>query len=171
MLPESVHRAALISYVIGFGIAANAQVPQRASATYDDWTASCVSTSASPVIKTCELFQLQKIQSRSVGQIIISRAGSDKPVRILFEVPDNVWLQTGIKLSFDDQSPGLMAPFTWCVSGRCLAESELTNAVITKLRGRTDAGRVEYRNATQANVSLPISFKGFGAAMDWIQKQ
>jgi invasion protein IalB len=150
-----------------------AQVPQRATVTYDDWTGSCATAPEAEGRKTCEMVQTQTIpgQSNPVGQITISRASKTGPLKIFFQVPANVWLQTGVKFIADDKEPGLVATFRWCIPARCLADFDLGEEIIKRLRARTEPGRVELKDAAQHDISLPVSFRGFTPALDSIERQ
>jgi invasion protein IalB len=150
---------------------AHAQGPQRSTATYDDWTLVCIMPSEGR--KSCEIVHTQVAQGQSepVGQVAISRPAKDQPTKIFLQVPPNVWLQNGATFVFDDKVPGLIATFQWCAPSRCLAEADLPTAAIAKMRARTEPGKVEYKEATQRDVSTPVSFKGFAAALDAMEKQ
>jgi len=158
----------LVMFSAGF---ASAQTPQRIVMVYDDWTVSCVTGSEGR--KTCEMVQTQTTQDQPnpVGQITISRPAKSEPYKIFFQVPANVWLEGGIKFTVDEKEPGLVAAFGWCIPSRCLADARLTDTTIKRLRARTEPGHEKYKDAAQHDISLMVSFKGFNAALDWMEKQ
>jgi invasion protein IalB len=78
---------------------------------------------------------------------------------------------TGVSFVTEQSEPLLIAPFKWCVPTRCLADIDLTETVINKMRLQKTVGRISYKNATQADVQIPLSFIGFSDAMDAFQKQ
>jgi invasion protein IalB len=149
------------------------QEPQRTAATYGDWTVSCVMAQPPEDQRSCEMVQSQTIpgQPNPVGQITLRRPAKNDPFRIFFQIPANVWLQTGVKFVSDDKESGLVATFKWCIPSRCLADADLNDAALKKLRARTDPGRVEFKDATQHDVTLPVSFKGFAPALDLMQSR
>jgi invasion protein IalB len=153
--------------VVGLGIAcARAQMPQRTTATYDDWTISC--TTASGGERSCELVQSQIIQGQATpaSQITIARSSKGGPFMIFFQVPPKVWLQTGVKLQTDDKDPGITATFRWCTPTRCLADADLPDAAIKKLNQFADPGHLSWKDASQQDVNVPVSFKGFSPAVN-----
>lgn len=156
-----------------------AQAPQRSAATYDDWMASCAIVQAPQNQKLCELTQVETAQSPQggvqgqqipVGQITIARPAKDKPYKISFQVPSNAWLQTGVKLVPGSGTSSMLAPFRWCTPTRCLADTDLTDAAISDWRNQTQPGQIQYKDASQHDVSLAVSFKGFAPALDWMEK-
>jgi invasion protein IalB len=151
----------------------HAQVPQRTTATFDDWTVSCAVTPGQGNQKTCEMVQGQtlKDQPNPVGQVTMSRPAKTQPYRIFFQVPPNIWFQTGIKFAAQANQPPLVAQLRWCLPSRCLADADLTDAVINKLRTYNEPGSEQYKDAAQQDVSLSVSLKGFGPALDWMEKQ
>jgi invasion protein IalB len=157
-----------------FGVQfAYAQVPQRTVAVYDDWLVSCVIPPEAVAQKLCEMVHSQKIpgQPDPVGQITISRGSKNEQLKIFFQVPANVWLQTGVNFIFDDKASGLLATFRWCAGARCLADADLGDGIVAKLRTQIESGRIEFKEATQREVSIPVSFKGFVSAMDALARE
>jgi hypothetical protein len=47
-----------------------------------------------------------------------------------------------------------------------VADLELTNADIEKLRSQVKPGRMTYKNALQTDVTVPVSFAGFADALN-----
>jgi invasion protein IalB len=148
-----------------------AQSPQRTTATYEDWTVSCALVAQGQ--QSCEIIQAQTLpgQANPVGQITVSRPARNQPLKIFFQIPDNAWLQTGMKFSSNDNEIAIPAVFRWCVPGRCLADADLSDAAVSRLRSKTEPGRVDYKDATQHDISLPVSLKGLGAALDAMPRQ
>jgi invasion protein IalB len=151
---------------------AYAQAPERITARFDDWTVSCANP-LPPAAKTCEMVQSQtmKGQSNPVGQITISRPAKNQPFKFFFQVPANAWFQTGIKFVAQPDQPALVADFRWCLPSRCLADVELSETAVSKFGSYTAPGSEQYKDAAQHDVSLPVSFKGFAPALEWMGKQ
>jgi len=147
-----------------------AYAQQRTTATYGDWTLSCVIASSG--MKSCGLVQSQKIgsQSLSVSQIGIGRIAKDDPLKISVEIGPDVWVPTGVKLTTGGNVPILAAIFKWCVSTRCLADAVVSDANIETLRSQKVSGKLAYKTASQEDVSIPVSFNGLGEALDALQK-
>jgi invasion protein IalB len=146
----------------GFGIA-EAQAQQHTTATYDEWTVSCVENQ-----KVCEITSSQQLEGQSTiaSQITISGFAKDKPARISIQIPPNVWMASGIKLTTDDKDTGIAAAFRWCVPGRCLADVEVKQDTLKKLGDLGDRpGTLVFQDATQHDQKIPVSFKGLGQAL------
>ena len=143
---------------------------QRTMAIYGDWTLSCA---IGDVGTTCGLVQVQKFgsQSPAVSEIGIGRSSRTQPYRVSIELPTDVWIPSGVKLLTEDKSPILAAAFKWCVATRCLADAELSDADIKSLRSQKAAGSIAYKTASQSDVLIEISFRGFGEAFKALQRQ
>ena len=148
-----------------------AHAQQRTMAMYGDWTLSCAI--ASGTSKSCGLVQEQKLAGSTspVSQIGIGRDIKTDVFKISIQISADAWMPTGVKLIAGNNAPAVNAPFKWCVSTRCLAEADLSDADIKNLRAQKDAGKLVYKTASQADVSLPVSFSGFNEALDALQNE
>jgi invasion protein IalB len=146
----------------------SAQAPQRTTATYDDWTVRCEYRPETPTQKSCEMVQTAQLQGQAnpVTQIAIGRAAKSEPLKVVFQVPIDVWLPAGVKLVYGDKEPPLAAPYKRCLPAACFAESEVKDDFIRKLRVLTENGKLEFKDATQREIGIPFSFKGLGQAFD-----
>jgi invasion protein IalB len=162
--------AAAAALSVCIATTATAQTPQRTTATYEDWTVRC---DTHETVKTCEMAQTVQIQGQPnpLTQIAIGRPTKNDPVKIVFQLPINVWLPAGVKLVTDDKDPGLAATFKRCIPAACLADTELKDDVLKKLRAATENGKLQFKDGAQQDVAIPVSFKGFGQAMDAMTKQ
>jgi invasion protein IalB len=109
-------------------------------------------------------------QANLASQITISRPTKNAPGKVFVQVPANVWLQGGVRFVFDDKEVPLLAPFRWCLPSRCLGDTDLNEVTVKKMRARNEPGRLEFKDAAQQDVSIPVSFKGFPAAIDLLLK-
>jgi invasion protein IalB len=57
------------------------------------------------------------------------------------------------------------------LDGGCLADAELKDDVVKKLRSETENGKLLYIDAAQKEMALPVSFRGFAVAFDALVKQ
>jgi invasion protein IalB len=148
--------------VLGIG-AAHAQ--QRTMAIYGDWTLSCTMASDR---KSCGLIQSQKVQGQTspVSEIGVGRR-SDGRFRLFIEISADAWIPGGVKLIAD--ASAITTAFEWCIAPRCLADVDLTDNEIRNLRAQRKAGRIVYKNGSQADVSIPLSFNGFSDALEALQ--
>lgn len=136
-----------------------AQTPQRTTATYEDWTMRCALHGAA---KVCEM--------QPVTQIAIGRQGKSGPLKIAFQVPVNVWLPAGVRLTSDDGHAEVAAGFSRCVPAGCIAETAIKEGVIATLRTKKKNGSLRFKQANKQDVAVPVSFKGFGDAYDAMLK-
>lgn len=169
----SVVRASALLAGLAMAGAAAAQAPQRTTATYEDWTVRCETRAEPPNPKTCEMVQSTQVQGQPgpVTQIGIGRASKTEPLKIVFQVPINVWLPTGVKFVPAEKEAPLVSPFKRCVPAACLADSDLKDDVVRKLRTATENGKLEFKDAAQRDVAIPVSFKGFAQAFDALSKE
>lgn len=146
-----------------------AQTPQRTTATYEDWTVRCEVVNAA---KSCEMVQAMQIrgQAQPVTQIAIGRPTKTEPLKVVFQVPINVWLPAGVKLVSDDKDPGIIGGYRRCLPGACIAEADLKDETIKRLRSLTENGKLQFKDGAQQDVAIPVSFKGFGQAYDAMLK-
>lgn len=151
---------------------AAAVAPQRTTASYEDWTVRC-ETLGTPAVKSCEMVQVVTAQGQAspVTQVAIGRPGSKEPVKVVFQLPVNVWIPGGVKFVYEAKAAPLAAGFKWCAPAGCFADLELNNDMARRLRGLTAQGRFEFKDAGQRDVTIPVSFKGFGQAFDALMKE
>ncbi|HXF89862.1 MAG TPA: invasion associated locus B family protein [Xanthobacteraceae bacterium] len=146
------------------------QSPQRTTASYDDWTVRC-EAQGNPPQKSCEIVQVVQMQGQPLSQIAIGRAAKNEPLKIVFQVPLNVWLPGGVKLVYDPKEPPLAGIFKRCVPTACFSDLDLKDEVVRKFRTRTEQGRLEFKDAAQRDVAIPVSFKGFAQAFDAMARE
>lgn len=164
-----IHPLVVLALLLAPATGALAQTPQRTTATYDDWTVRC---EVVETVKTCEMAQAMQIkgQAQPVTQIAIGRPSKSEPMKVVFQVPINVWLPTGVKMVADDKDPGVVGIYRRCLPGACIADSDLKDDVVKKLRNLTENGKLQFKDGAQQDVAIPVSFKGFGQAYDAMLK-
>jgi len=152
--------------------AAQTTNPQRTTATYEDWTVRC-ETRGTPPVKQCEMVQAVTAQGQAnpVTQVAVGRATPKDPVRMVFQLPVNVWIPAGVSFVFDAKAQPVPAGFKWCAPAGCFADIDLNNDLVKRLRSQTAQGRFAFKDAGQRDVAIPVSFKGFGQALDALLKE
>lgn len=143
-------------------------MPQITTATYDDWTLRCDMTSAPG---NCEIVQSTQMQGQPVSQIAIGHASKTEPLRIVLQVPMNVWLPGGVRLTTDKDPDLVSATFKRCAGIGCFADTELKDDVVKKLQSQTQNGKLLFKDAAQKDIALPVSFKGFALAFEALNKK
>jgi invasion protein IalB len=151
---------------------ARAQTPQRTTATYEDWTVRC-ETRGTPPAKSCEMVQAVTAQGQAspVTQVAVGRTSKTDPVKMVFQLPVNIWIPAGVRFIYDAKAQPLAASFRWCVPAGCFADLDLKDDVVKRLRAATAQGKFEFKDAGQRDVAIPVSFKGFGQAFDALSKE
>jgi len=179
-------RDCLLACVLGAALAAHAgwvaaqpappaspPTPQQTTASFDDWIVRCETRAGPPVQKTCEMVQFTQTKGQQgvLSEIAIGRPLKNLPFKIAVQLPIGIWLPTGVRIVAGTADSGLLATFKRCIPQSCFADTEIKDDVIKRLRASTQNGRLEFKDGTQKDVSLPISFKGFGAAYDALLKE
>jgi invasion protein IalB len=151
-------------------VSAQAQSPQRTSAGYDDWTVRC-EIQGTPPQKSCEIVQVVQMQGQTISQIAIGKASKTEPLKIVFQVPINVYLPDGVRLVYDAKDTPLVGVFKRCIPISCFSDLDLKDDIVKSLRSRSEQGKLVFKDGAQHDVILPISFKGFGQAFDAMAKE
>ena len=154
--------------------ASPAPVPERTTASYGDWTLRCAPRVADAAAGTpgqvCELILgTQDSRGQTIAQFALGRMNAAEPTRLVMLVPPNISIPTAPQLQPDQERPNADAlSLVWraCGTGGCMADTNLTDAALTRLRNRDVAGRMVWQDTTGATVAVPFSFRGFGLALD-----
>jgi invasion protein IalB len=164
----------LTGIFVAIASAGYAQVPQRTTATYGDWSVRCELQPGNPPQKTCDMAQTLGGQGQAgspVVQILITRPNKKEPMRLVMQLQANIFVAPGVKLVYDEKQPGFAVPFSRCFSNACFASGPLTDDAAKRLRSRTEPGRIEFKDGNQRDVAVPVSFNGFAAAFDaWLKE-
>jgi invasion protein IalB len=112
-----------------------------------------------------------KGQQGVLTQIILGKPVRGQPTRLAIQVPTSSWLPTGVKLVTGDKDPGVHAEFKWCVPNGCIAQTDIKEDSVRKFRTAAEGGKLLFKDASQRDIALPVSFKGFGAAYDALAKE
>jgi len=159
----------LAAALVGSGAPALAQdaatvQPAESTATYGDWLMRCVAPADQP--RTCEVAQTLQIEGQGVvATIAVGRATTDSPLLIVIQVPQGVWLPSDITLKVAEAGEPLLLEYKRCAQ-ICIAEATLDAAVVDSMKAAVAAGSFTFKDGAQREVSLPVSFNGFGAALD-----
>jgi invasion protein IalB len=147
-----------------------AATPERTTAQFGDWTVVCAVVSEE---RRCEVSQVvQDRQAQAAAAIAIGRSNREGPLRFVLRTPVNVTVSAPSRLLLDGSEAAAM-PFGVCNVLGCFAELELgSSPLLARLSARTaeQPGRLEWRDATGAQVGIGISFRGLGAALDALRR-
>jgi invasion protein IalB len=92
------------------------------------------------------------------------------PIKLIIQLPVNIWLPSGIKIQMSDKGPEFAGVFTYCVPAGCFADVEATDDTLKKFRAASEPAKIVFKNAAQQDLAIPLSFKGFGQAYDALSK-
>jgi invasion protein IalB len=151
----------------------NGQQPQQTTATYEDWIVRCETILGPPAHKSCEMVQYTQAKGGQgvISQIAIGRMSKTDPLKVVVQLPVGIWLPSGVKMVSDAKDPGLLATFKRCLPQACFADIEIGNDTLRRYRTTVDQGSLQFKDGNQKDASLPVSFKGFGTALDALAKE
>lgn len=143
--------------------AADPSQPAATTATYQDWLVRCVSQESG---KVCEVVQNLQVQGQGVvASIAVGRTDPKSPMSLVIQVPQGVWLPSGVKFQVSEKSKPLSLEYKKCAQA-CVAEVQLDAAAVQSMKTATENGNFTFDDGAKRSVSLPVSFKGFGPALD-----
>ena len=147
--------------------------PQQTTATYEDWLLRCETKPGPPPQTVCEIVQFTQRQGQQgpLMKIVIGKPVKGQPVKLLIQTPTNSWLPTGVRLRAGEKDTGVVGEFKWCFATGCIAQIDAKDDTIRKFRTTAVAGQLQLKDASQRDLSFPVSFKGFGAAYDALSKE
>jgi invasion protein IalB len=147
---------------------------ERSTASFGDWTVRCERIAGPPPRRQCEMTQgvqaqqqgAQAGQPQVVAQWAVGRMVSNEAFRLVTVLPVNISFAAPVRM-ITEGDPPLTLAFTRCVPIGCFAEVALTADALRRLRARAPdvAGRVEFRDAGDREIGLPVSFRGFAQAL------
>ena len=149
--------------------------PDRTTASYGDWTLRCERPAApAGAARICEIAQSIQLQGQQapIAQIAIGRVQKADPLKATIVLPHNVTLLTQPGLSTEEKD---IKPFeaVWqrCLPLGCLAELPLRDDVLKRIRSRSEAGAIMFRDGAGRDVKLPFSTRGISQALDALAKE
>jgi invasion protein IalB len=137
---------------------------------FKDWARKCEKPQGAKE-KICFIFQ--QVSSGEDDKILADAAitylpKAKKPVMII-TLPLGVFLPAGIMLKIDDDNETAQAPFLQCINIGCRTRLQLTDKLITKMKGGNKM-IVAFYTQEQKQLAFPISLRGFTAAIGSIKK-
>ena len=149
--------------------------PDHTTATYGDWILRCDRRmDLSPPRRFCELALIvQKPGEASAqGQVAVGRVTPNEPLKVTAVLPPNIAFKVLPRLVADGKDAfSVELAWTRCISGACFSDAILPEDVVVKLRSRTEAGRIEYRDGADRDAVLPVSFRGLGQALEALARE
>lgn len=149
--------------------------PEQTTASFGDWTLRCnLRLDITPPQRFCELaLVIQKPgEAGTQGQLAVGRLTLGEPLRLTAVLPSNIAFKARPKLVLDGKDP-ISVELTWtrCLTGACFSDAPITDELLSKLRARSEPGRIDYRDGTDRETSLPVSFRGFTPALEALARE
>ncbi len=149
-------------------LAAQTEAPQSGAEIetqqFEDWALRCRPASETQP-KVCRIQQnlVAETSGKSVLHIVAGRFGPEKVLGAVIFVPTGVRLPPGLRIQIDERPPRVFA-FEICDSATCQARVVLEGELLDELKAGL-TGQVKVQNAAGQVQSVPISLKGFSAAL------
>ncbi|MFG1425106.1 invasion associated locus B family protein [Roseixanthobacter glucoisosaccharinicivorans] len=144
--------------------AADPSQPAATTATYQDWLMRCVAQADKA--RTCEVVQNLQVQGQGVvASIAVGRTDPKAGMSLVIQLPQGVWLPAGVKFQVSEKAKPLQLEFKKCAQA-CVAEVQLDSASVQAMKSATEPGSFTFEDGARHAATLPVSFKGFGPALD-----
>jgi invasion protein IalB len=144
--------------------------PAQTTATYGDWVLRCVHPEKGPHV--CELVQSMVVQGQQqpVAQVAIGYDKAD--LRFTLLVPPAISLSRGPTLGVPNATtPHFDLAWRRCVPNGCFADVQVGTEMQKTLRGRSEPMQLDFKDAAERDVNLPLSMRGLVAALDALAKE
>lgn len=144
--------------------------PAQTTATYGDWVLRCVRPEKGPHI--CEVVQSMMVQGQQqpVAQVAVGYDKNDLRFTIL--VPPAISLSRGPTLGVANAStPHFDLAWRRCLPNGCFADVAVGAELLKILRGRTEPMQIDFKDAGEREVKLPLSMRGLVPAFDALAKE
>ncbi len=131
---------------------------------FEDWTLRCRPASDTQA-RGCRLNQqvVGTDSGKPVLQFMVGRFGPEKVLGAVIFVPIGVRLPPGLGIQVDER-PLHVFPFEICDPQTCQARAVLEGELLKDFKAGL-IGHVKFQNAANREISVPISLKGFTAAL------
>ncbi|HVV26439.1 MAG TPA: invasion associated locus B family protein [Rhizomicrobium sp.] len=156
--------ALLVGLFLGWIVRGVATYNTKAAtvANYDDWRVACPSADTKDA--SCEMVTeiIDKEQNNPVARATITTDKDGKQL-IGFTLPYGVALEAGMGLVIGKE-PVKIYQYRTCNQIGCIATAPFDEKLAASLKGASD-GRIMFANLEGKPVGVPLSFKGYTAAL------
>jgi invasion protein IalB len=131
---------------------------------FESWTVRCRPASETEP-RTCRMHQQLVAQEdgKPVLRMVVGRFGPENILGAVIVVPIGVRLPPGLGIQIDE-GPIRTFPFEICDSSSCQARAVLEADLLKDLKAGL-VGTVKFQNAAGQVLGIPVSLKGFSAAL------
>ncbi len=133
---------------------------------FQDWQARCQGGATGSDAPSCFIFQnvVETDKDRQVMMFLVAYPQGQARPRAVVILPLGIDLRGGVEVSIDDGAPERY-PFLSCFQDGCQAHIDLDDATLARFK-RGLKGVIAFRALPDGRgVRLPVSFKGFTAAL------
>jgi invasion protein IalB len=143
--------------------------PDMTTETYGDWIMRCQTAAEG---KRCEVSQSIVLQGQPnpIAQIAVGREKKSDPMRLVVQLPTNITFEGGVKTLLANGDSALDLSFKRCFPIGCFADAPLNDAVLSKLKAQTEPGSMKFKDGVEREISLPLSMRGFGTAVEALSR-
>lgn len=138
--------------------------------SFGDWNLRC-RADASP--RYCEISQTIEAQDKAgpIAKISVGRPSPGANLHAIIILPNNVSFPSSVFIRTDvNDKWGVELNWLRCIPGGCFADAELSDATLAHWHSLDTIGNIIFRDAAGDEISLPMTFHGFGQALDAFNK-
>jgi invasion protein IalB len=149
-------------------------VPERTTASFGDWVLRCERAGTDAQPRICEVAQAITLQGQQapIAQIAFGRVTRGEAMRLTLVLPTNVTILAKPKvLSAKEDASPLELSWQRCVPAGCIAMTPVTDDVLARLGAGTESGSIVFKDASDREVSLPLSLRGLAQALAALAKE
>jgi invasion protein IalB len=139
------------------------------STNFEDWSLRCRVGAA----HSCEISQTIEAQDQSgpIAKISVGRPDPGGDLHVVVILPNNVSFPSSVHIRTDSSDKwGFELAWLRCIPGGCFADAALTESTLAHWHNLSSIGSIVFRDAAGEEVSLPMTFRGFGQALDALNK-
>jgi invasion protein IalB len=154
--------------------------PRIESKGYGAWALRCAEIEPSKTdkdspkpIRHCEISEIISAANHAgtLAKVTVGHLGEKGELTALVLLPANVSFPSSVHIRTDAKDIwGVELDWARCVPGACLAQAGLGDATVEHWRGLKTTGSIVFRDSSGQEIHLPMSFDGFGDALDALNK-
>jgi invasion protein IalB len=150
-----------------------AATPERTTASFGDWVMRCEAATA-PARRVCEVALVITLQGQNapIAQVALGKPAATEAKRLTIVLPPNVAITTKPQI-FIAKAGAAPTELSWqrCTPGACFASAAIPDETIAIFSAQAEPGRIVFKDATDREVALPISFRGLSQALAALIKE
>lgn len=151
--------------------------PGVTTASYGDWILRCQRVgTAEKAARLCEVSEAMQVQGQAapIAQVAIGRLPGEAELRVTALLPLAVSFPSTVRIALDERetkAPVLDLAWRRCLPGGCLADGPVKEEALKRWRDAEAPGRLMFKDAGGQEVTIPLSFRGLGPALDALGKE